>query len=93
MFAFGWLGVLLLAADGIGSLDRLKTLIRRMVMGATAMAALGVTQFFIGVDLAKYIAIPGLRDAGRSLCWLPAATSTGRPRRRCTRSSWALCWQ
>src|SRR5579859_1581085 len=31
LIACGWLGVLLLAADGIDSIDRLKTLLRRIV--------------------------------------------------------------
>ncbi len=56
----GWLGVLLIAADGIDGIDRLRTLLRRMVFGATAMAVLGMTQFFTGLDAAKYIKIPGL---------------------------------
>jgi O-antigen ligase len=56
----GWLGVLVIAADGIGSMDRLRTLVRREVFGATAMAALGMTQFFTGLDATKYIKIPGL---------------------------------
>ena len=56
----GWVGVLALAADGIGRADRLRTLLRRIVMLATAMAALGAIEFCIGVDLAKYIVIPGL---------------------------------
>jgi hypothetical protein len=56
----GWLGVLLIAADGIDSLDRLRTLLRRVVFGASAMAVLGMTQFFTGLDAAKYIKIPGL---------------------------------
>jgi O-antigen ligase len=56
----GWVGVLALAADGIDRADRLRTLLRRIVMLATAMAALGVIEFCTGVDLAKYIAIPGL---------------------------------
>lgn len=60
IFTFGWFGVLLLAADGIDSMDRLKTLIRRIVMWVTAMAALGITQFFTGLDAAQYIKIPGL---------------------------------
>ena len=55
-----WLGVLLLAVDGIDTMDRLKTLLRRIVFGATAMAALGITQFYTGLDAAKYIIIPGL---------------------------------
>ena len=56
----GWLGVLLLAGDCIDKLDRLKTLFRRIVIGATAMAVLGITQFFTGLDAAKYIIVPGL---------------------------------
>lgn len=60
IFVFGWLGVLLLAADGISNADRLRTLLRRVVFGATAMALLGMTQFFTGLDAANYIKIPGL---------------------------------
>ena len=56
----GWVGVLALAADGIDQADRLRTLLRRIVMLATAMAALGVIEFCTGVDLTKYIVIPGL---------------------------------
>jgi polysaccharide biosynthesis protein PslJ len=56
----GWLGVALLAADGIDRIDRLHTLLRRLVLGAAAMGALAVTQFFTGLDLIKYIVIPGL---------------------------------
>ena len=58
--AVGLLGVLLLVADGIASMDKLQTLIRRIVIGATAMATIGVTQFFTGLDVVKYIIIPGL---------------------------------
>ena len=57
---FAWLGILLLAADGIDSIDRLKTLFRRLVFGATAMAVLGIVQFFAGLNAAQYIVIPGL---------------------------------
>jgi len=56
----GWLGVLLLAADGINRPDRLVTLLRRVVIGATAMALVGIAEFFTGLSLAKYIVIPGL---------------------------------
>ena len=62
IFVFGWLGVLVLAADGINSMDRLRTLLRRVVFGATAMAVLGMTQFFTGLNAANYIKIPGLTD-------------------------------
>ena len=56
----GWVGVLALAADGIDEADRLRTLLRRIVMLATVMAALGVIEFCTGVDLTKYIVLPGL---------------------------------
>jgi polysaccharide biosynthesis protein PslJ len=56
----GWVGVLVLAADGIDRADRLRTLLRRVVMLATAMAAVGVIEFGTGVDLTRYIVIPGL---------------------------------
>jgi polysaccharide biosynthesis protein PslJ len=57
---FGWLGVMLLAADGIVSMDRLKTLLSRIIFGATAMATLAIVQFFTGLNAAQYIVIPGL---------------------------------
>ena len=60
MFTFGWLGVLLLAADGIDSAQRLRTLFRRLVLGATIMAIVGAIQFSAGKNLADYIQIPGL---------------------------------
>ncbi len=82
LIACGWLGILLLAADGIDSMDRLKTLLRRIVFGATAMAALGITQFYTGLDAAKYIIIPGLSSQhlytdllGRDSFRRPAATA------------------
>jgi polysaccharide biosynthesis protein PslJ len=56
----GWLGVLLLAADGIDRTDRLRTLLRRIVLCATILATLGTIEFFTGADLTKYISIPGL---------------------------------
>ena len=56
----GWLGVLMLASDGIPSMDRLKKLLSRVVFGATAMASLGIMQFFTGLDATQYIVIPGL---------------------------------
>jgi O-antigen ligase len=60
ILAAGWLGILVLAADGIDSMERLRTLLRRIVLGGTAIAALGMAQFFTGLDAARYIVIPGL---------------------------------
>lgn len=56
----GWLGIMLVAADGIPSMERLKTLLGRIVLGASAMSVLAITQFATGLDAAKYIQIPGL---------------------------------
>lgn len=56
----GWLGIAMLTADGVTSMDRLKTLVRRLVFGATAIALLGIVQFFTRLNIAKYIVIPGL---------------------------------
>src|SRR5580658_4484857 len=56
----GWVGVLALTADGIDRADRLRTLLHRIVVLATALAVLGVIEFCTGVDLTKYIVIPGL---------------------------------
>ena len=58
----GWLGVLIMASDGIPSMERLKKLLGRVVIGATAMAILGITQFFTGLDATQYIVIPGLKE-------------------------------
>lgn len=55
-------GVALLAADGIGSRDRLETLLRRLVWGATAMGTVALVQWFGGFDPAAVLAPPGLVD-------------------------------
>jgi O-antigen ligase len=60
IFLSGWLGVLLIAADGINSMDRLRTLLRRLVFGVTVIAMVGVVEFFAGVNAANYVKIPGL---------------------------------
>ncbi|HUD38880.1 MAG TPA: O-antigen ligase family protein, partial [Streptosporangiaceae bacterium] len=56
----GWLGVMLIAADGVSDEDRLAVLLRRVVAGATIMAVIGFAEFVTGTDLTRYITIPGL---------------------------------
>lgn len=56
----GWAGILLLTADGVRSMDRLEVLLKRIVFGASAVAVLGIAQFFTGLNIAMYIVIPGL---------------------------------
>ena len=58
--AAGWLAVLLLACDGIDKTVGLQTFLHRIVIGITAMAAIGIVEFFTGFDFVKYIVVPGL---------------------------------
>lgn len=60
--AVGWIAVLLLAADGIDAIERLRTLLHRIVVGVTAMGTLSIIEFFTGIDAANYIKIPGLTE-------------------------------
>jgi polysaccharide biosynthesis protein PslJ len=60
IFMFGWLGVLLLAADGIESVKALRTVLRRQVSWAVVVALLGVVEFFTRLNVTNYIRLPGL---------------------------------
>ncbi len=60
IYLFGWLGILLLAADGIESISALRTVLRRQVFGATAVALLGIIEFISGINAENYIRVPGL---------------------------------
>ncbi|HST64960.1 MAG TPA: O-antigen ligase family protein [Mycobacteriales bacterium] len=55
-----WLGVVLVASDGIPSLARLEVLLRRLSIAGGAVAALGLAQFATGRPFTNYIQIPGL---------------------------------
>jgi O-antigen ligase len=59
IFMFGWLGILLLATDGIDSVASLRTVLRGQVLGITAVAVLGVLEFLSGINVTNYIRIPG----------------------------------
>lgn len=56
-----WLGIALLAHDGIPTEERLDTLLRRLVIGTAALALLGIAQFLLHDSLIRWISIPGLR--------------------------------
>jgi O-antigen ligase len=64
ILVLGWIGIALLAADGIDRLERLEAIRRRLVTGGTFISALALIQFFAHLDLAKYLAFPGLSEAG-----------------------------
>jgi polysaccharide biosynthesis protein PslJ len=55
-----WVGLMLLAAEGMDSRERLDALLRRFVAFGAVMAAIGVLQFFSGVDITQWINVPGL---------------------------------
>jgi polysaccharide biosynthesis protein PslJ len=60
IYLLGWLGILLLAADGISSIPALQTVLRRQVFGITAVALLGIAEFISGINATNYIRLPGL---------------------------------
>ena len=62
MALLGFLGALLLAADGIVDRTRLEVLLRRMVMAGAFLASLALLQFFTGVGLGTVFNIPGLQE-------------------------------
>ncbi len=58
-----WTGVLVVSSAGISDLGRLQTLLRRLVVCGTAVAALGIVEFFTKRDLLASIHVPGLRPS------------------------------
>jgi O-antigen ligase len=83
LFTFGWLGITFIAADGINSMERLRTLLRRIILGVSLVAALGAMQFFTSINLLVYIKVPGLSQlsqatdlVGRGSFVRPASTAS-----------------
>jgi O-antigen ligase len=56
-----WGGILLLANDGIGSMERCTVLMRRLALAGGAIATLGIIQFVTGTSFVDRISIPGLQ--------------------------------
>jgi O-antigen ligase len=56
----GWIGLVVLAADGISGSDRLQLLVRRLAVGLGACAVVGIAQFVSGETLTDRLTIPGL---------------------------------
>ncbi|WP_147268690.1 O-antigen ligase family protein [Sphaerisporangium album] len=78
----GWAGIALVTADGITSMDRLETLRQRIVMGASFPALVAMVQFFTGIEVTQYLALPGLVEKGSAVLFeregffRPAGTAT-----------------
>ncbi len=58
--AAGWLGILLLVAEGVRSWRDVDILVSWVSWLAAMVAALGIVQFFTGLDIASLFVIPGL---------------------------------
>ncbi|MET8156574.1 O-antigen ligase family protein [Sphaerisporangium sp. NPDC005289] len=78
----GWAGIALVTADGISTMDRLETLRHRIVMGASFPAFVAMIQFFTGIEVTQYLALPGLVEKGSAVLFeregffRPAGTAT-----------------
>ncbi len=60
-----WMGVLFVVIDGIRTMKDLRTMVRRIGIGAGLLATLGLLQFVTGRALVDFFAsIPGLTMAG-----------------------------
>jgi O-antigen ligase len=67
----GLIGVAMVAADGIPSMDRLHALVRRIVALAAVISFVGVLQFAAGFDLAKFVQVPGLTANTPRIAFFP----------------------
>ncbi|MEP6799741.1 MAG: O-antigen ligase family protein, partial [Lapillicoccus sp.] len=76
--AFGWMGILLMACDGIPDLNRLQVYLGRLSVGAGLFAALGLVQYLTGLPLTNFIVIPGL-SANQALGGLASRDGFNRP--------------
>lgn len=56
----GWLGVALVANDGIPTLARWRRVVALLVVLVSGLALLGIAQFVTGQSLVRWISIPGL---------------------------------
>jgi O-antigen ligase len=56
-----WITLVVLASAGIHDFARLNRLLRRIVICASIVAAIGIAEFFTGSDLVGWVHIPGLQ--------------------------------
>jgi polysaccharide biosynthesis protein PslJ len=56
----GWMGILLLTAEGLRSARDLELLVDWLCGIGFVFAGVGIVEFFVGVNLAAYVTIPGL---------------------------------
>lgn len=59
-----WVGIALVAADGLATRRRLDLVLHTLTIMGAFMAFLGALQYFFGLDIASYFTIPGLHPNG-----------------------------
>jgi len=74
----GWLGGLLVASDGMTSVERLTTIVKRLVLLGGLFASFGLFQFVTGSAWINQLSIPGL-TANQTLYSLTAREGFNRP--------------
>lgn len=57
----GWAGILLITSEGVRTWDELDHVIKWVVRAASVVAAMGIVQYFTGMNVAGLIRIPGLQ--------------------------------
>ena len=62
---FGWVGVTLVAADGLKTWRDVERCVVWLTNLAAIVAAVGILQYFTGLDIAPFFKIPGLSAAWR----------------------------
>jgi polysaccharide biosynthesis protein PslJ len=55
-----WVALVVVITQSVTSYDRLSTLLRRAVIMGSVVGAIGIVQYYTGLDVAKYFQIPGL---------------------------------
>ncbi|MEV4569172.1 O-antigen ligase family protein [Nonomuraea sp. NPDC049419] len=60
---FGYVSLVLVMCDGIGSRERLDFVLKALVAGGTFAAAVALLQFRLDFDLTQYLQLPGLRHS------------------------------
>lgn len=74
-----WVSLVVLASAGIQDRDRLDTLLRRLVVMGTVVAAIGYYDFFASTNIADSISIPGLHASVAQISAMDRGSFT-RPR-------------
>ena len=64
LMLLSWLGIVLIAAEGISSQERFDVLLRRLATAGGAIGLLGLLQFETGMSFVNLIHIPGLSESG-----------------------------